>query len=134
MPRSWRRDTIGRVDARITVDGSGSPDALRDLREWLGHEPELRGRVTPVQPTVEPGSLGPVLEALLVAIAPGGVAAALVTGIVAWIRQRHSDLAVHIEYPGGTKINIDAHRVRGLTGADLSAEIAHLTATVRPPE
>lgn len=73
-----------------------------------------------------------MLEALLVAIAPGGVAAALVTGIVAWIRQRHSDIAIRVEYSDGTKVAIDAQRVRGLTGAALSAEIAHLTATVRP--
>jgi hypothetical protein len=122
------------VDALITVDGSRGAEELRNLREWLGHEPELRGRITSVQSPVESGALGPVLEALLVAIAPGGVAAALVTGIVAWIRQRHSDLAIYIEYPDGAKINIDARRVRGLTGTDLSAEIAHLTHAVRPTD
>jgi Effector Associated Constant Component 1 len=122
------------VDVRITVDDAGGPDELRDLRGWLGHEPELRGRITAVEPPAQPGSLGPVLEALLVAVAPGGVAVALVTSIVSWIRQRHSDLAVQITYADGTKIKIDAKRVRGLTGADLHAEIAQLTSTVWPEE
>ncbi|WP_305783621.1 effector-associated constant component EACC1 [Symbioplanes lichenis] len=114
----------------ITVVGQGGPEALRHLRSRLRAEPALRGRVTDRELPPAPGTLGPVLDAVLVALGPGGVAAALVTGLVSWLRHERADLSVRVERADGSSFELTAQRVKGLDAAGLRAEIAALARAV----
>ncbi|MGK5682058.1 effector-associated constant component EACC1 [Actinoplanes sp. URMC 104] len=114
----------------ISVAAGGDADDLRALRSWLAGEPELRGRVSARETATRPDTLGPVLETLLVALGPGGAAAALVTGLVSWLRQRNSDVTVRVERADGSSFEVSAQRVRGLDADALRAEVASLAAAV----
>ena len=118
------------VDLTITVDGDAEP--LRGLRSWLGDEPELQGRLTARESTPRPGTLGPLLEALVVAVGPGGVAAALVTGLVSWLRQQRGDVTVRVERADGSSFEISAQRVKGLDAAGLREEVRILAEAAEP--
>jgi len=118
------------VDVSITV---GDADTLRGLRSWLVDEPALRGRVTTRHSPPADDKLGPMLEALVVAVGPGGAAVALVTGIVAWLRQQRGDLTLRVERPDGSSFEIAAQRVKGLDMPALRAEIERLTDQIDPP-
>ncbi|MFD0392296.1 hypothetical protein ACFQ3Z_03830 [Streptomyces nogalater] len=74
-----------------TADGAGdiaAADETRSLLTWLTEEGGLRGRVTPQESPPVPGTLGPALDGLLVALGSGGAATGLATSLVAWIRSR----------------------------------------------
>lgn len=119
---------------RITVDGAEQPDHLRSLREWLGHVAQLRGRVGTVERPPAPGTLGPVLDALMIALAPGGVAAALAPALVSWLRERRSDVTLRIGRRDGTTVEVTAARVRGLDAAELRAYVEQLARALRGDE
>lgn len=118
------------VDVRIVTTGGDRLTELESLQEWLADSPELRGRVTPVESPPPPGMLGPVLEALLVALAPGSVATALATALVTWIRHRTGAVRVEVERPDGTRVRLEADRVRVLTEPQLRAELDRLLAAL----
>jgi len=117
------------VDVSITA---GDAEALRGLRTWLAEEAVLRGRVTARESPPPAGALGPVLEALVVAVGPGGVAVALVTGLVSWLRQQRGDLTVRVERPDGGSFELSAQRVKGLDLTALRAEIERLSDEIDP--
>lgn len=78
----------------VTLAGAGL-DELLDLRAWLVHEDELRGRVALVQESTG-GTLGGAMEALSVSLGSGGAISVLVAGTLSWFRQRYR------HRPGGT--------------------------------
>ncbi|WP_306208083.1 effector-associated constant component EACC1 [Actinoplanes sp. RD1] len=121
------------MSVSITVAGDAGAEALRQLRSRLRAEPALRGRVTERELPPAPGTLGPVLDAVLVALGPGGVAAALVTGLVSWLRHERADLTVRVERADGSSFEITAQRVKGLDAAGLRAEITALTRALEAP-
>lgn len=65
-----------------------SAPALRSLHSWLVKEPQLKGRVRLAPGVPEPDRLGPGLDAVLIALGPGGVATAVASVAIAWIRRQ----------------------------------------------
>lgn len=112
------------MDVAIEILGQqGSPDELRSLRQWMVEEEALRGRVRLVSAAPEPGALGGVVETLAIALAPGGVATALASVVITWIRRRTGNVVVKISEPGGKTYELSADNVRILSAEDLQ-EIA----------
>ncbi|MET8630553.1 hypothetical protein ABZW30_43805 [Kitasatospora sp. NPDC004669] len=102
------------MDVTLAAAGGQGADELRSLRAWLTDVDELRGRVTSVESPPVPGTLGPVLDALAVALGPGGVATALATAVFSWIRQRRGEVTLKISRPDGASVEISGKRVQGL--------------------
>lgn len=102
------------MEVRLTVDGGAAAERLWSLRERLAEVAEFRGRVVDVESPPPPGTLGPVLDALSVAVAPGGVVAALAPVLLAWIRAQRGTVTVRITRPDGRSMEITASRVRDL--------------------
>jgi hypothetical protein len=106
-------------------------DEVGVLRSWLVGEDELRGRVELVERPPHPGALGPVLDSLLVALAPGGAASVLMAGFIAWVRSRNGDIDITAErHDGRAMVGVSARRVRGLDADGMRAEIASLGRTL----
>ncbi len=112
------------MDIGLTVTGSDAADEVRSLHAWLAGEEEIRGRARLVNDVPEPGVLGPAADSVAVALGPGGISAAVAIGLVTWLRQRRSDVAVRARGRSGKVIELSAKRVRGLDSAQLR-EIAH---------
>jgi Effector Associated Constant Component 1 len=115
------------VDVSVAVVGDSGADGMRSLYEWLAGDDELRGRIR-LRPTpAAPGTLGPVLNSLVIALGPGGVATATASVLISWIRHRTGNQSVRITRPDGTSFELTVTRVRGLDAAgvrDLVAEIS----------
>ncbi|MEU5850343.1 effector-associated constant component EACC1 [Saccharopolyspora shandongensis] len=107
------------MDLTIEVEASELGPELRSLHQWLIAESELRGRVQTVQSPPEPGTLGPTTDALLVALGPGGVATAVATVLVSWIRRRVGDVTAKVTRPDGTTIEVEATNLRDMDVADV---------------
>jgi hypothetical protein len=117
------------VDVRIVVgtDGAGgvvAADETRSLLAWLTEEGGLRGRVTPQESPPLPGTLGPVLDGLLVALGSGGAATGLATALVAWIRSRRGAVTVKATRPDGASVEVSAKLVGAMTPQELRTFVA----------
>jgi hypothetical protein len=71
------------VDVQLSIQGDSPGDTLRHLYRWLAEEPDLRGRVRVVERDPEAGTLGPVADAVQVALGAGGALATVTTALVA---------------------------------------------------
>jgi hypothetical protein len=118
------------VDVHLDVraaDGAGgvaAADDTRSLLAWLAEEGGLRGRVTPQEKPPVPGTLGPVLDGLVVALGSGGAATGLTTALVAWIRSRHGAVTVKATRPDGASAEISTKLVRPMTPEELRTFVA----------
>ncbi|MGC4870228.1 effector-associated constant component EACC1 [Micromonospora sp. DT53] len=118
------------MDVRIMVSAEDQLAALESLQEWLVDDGELRGRVTGHESPPPPGALGPVLDSLLLALAPGSVATALATALISWIRHRGGAVRIEIDLPDGRRVKLEADRVRELTDAQVRAHVVDLVAVL----
>ncbi|WP_317440941.1 effector-associated constant component EACC1 [Streptomyces collinus] len=105
---------------KLAIDGPSPADELRSLREWLVTDPALRGRVGLEAPPPAPGTLGSALETLAVAVGPGGVATALASVLVSWIRRRSGGVTLTVRRADGSSFELKVASVRGLTPKDVT--------------
>ncbi|MFI1537358.1 effector-associated constant component EACC1 [Streptomyces anandii] len=114
------------MDVTVAAQGPDSGDQLRSLGQWLRNDQELRGRVGDREAPVAPGALGPVLDALEVALGPGGAATAFATGVIAWLRSRRGEVRIKVTLPGRRSLELTARRVAGLDAEALRRQVAEL--------
>ncbi|WP_416983895.1 effector-associated constant component EACC1 [Streptomyces sp. T028] len=97
---------------RIRTDHGA--DELRSLFDWLRHEDALRGRVRPEHAPIAQGEMGGALDALVVAIGPGGAGAvvgALIGALATWFPNRRSDVRITVTNDSGRTVEVDGKRV-----------------------
>jgi hypothetical protein len=110
----------------LTAAGDVSADDLRSLRSWLIDDDELRGRVELRQRDPEPGELGSLTDALMVAAGSGGALTALASVLISWLRHRTTDVTIKVTRSDGSGVEVSAQRLRGIDGPALSAEVDRL--------
>jgi hypothetical protein len=104
------------VEAEIRVSGGQGTDVdevaeQAELLEWLRGEPELAGTIREVRTPPGPGELGAAVEALVVALGPGGAAGALAESLFGWLRTRRPSLKVTVT-TGTRSITVEASEIR----------------------
>lgn len=114
------------MNARITVDGNLGASGRRSLQDWLSSTPELRGRVDAEQRPPPSDRLGPVVEALLIAVGPGGVATAAAMALTSWIRNRSGEVVLRVQREDGAMLEVTASRVRTLDTDGLRTHVEQL--------
>jgi hypothetical protein len=75
-------------DVWLSVASDDPAGDLKELPDWLRHEPELRGLVTPVESAPSPGELGSLADVLSVAVGSGGVVSVLVASLKVFFAQQ----------------------------------------------
>lgn len=110
-----------------------SADDLRSLRHWMLEVRDLSGPVGLRQRAPQPGELGSMTDALVVAVGSGGALTALTGALISWLRHRTTDLTVTVIRPDGGAVEVDGRRLRGVDPAQLSAMIERLTAQLADP-
>ncbi len=107
---------------------NGSEEDLSTLVGLLNDYDELRGRVRPVRAVPRPGDMGAAIEAISIALVPGGAVTILASGVALWLRRRAPGrpgrLGLRLELPDGTKLHVDAQGIE-----DVEAVVA---AAVKP--
>ncbi|MER5362780.1 hypothetical protein [Streptomyces sp. NPDC002785] len=114
------------MDVKVIAEGLDSGNQLRLLRDWLTDAQELRGRVDGVERPPETGTLGPVLDALSVALGPAGAASAFATGLIAWLRTRRGDVHIKVTLPDRSSLELTAKRVSGLDADALQQQVSEV--------
>lgn len=120
------------MEVRIAVESDERLAELESLRDWLAGIGELRGRVTEMVVPPPDGALGPLLDALMVTLGPGGAATALGAALIAWLRHRTGSVRIRLDLPDGTRMRLDATRVDRLTHAQLQEQVNTLLRALEP--
>ncbi|SFY49741.1 effector-associated constant component EACC1 [Streptomyces sp. F-1] len=121
------------MDVKVAVDGGRAADELRSLREWLVADPSLRGRVRLEAAPPAPGTLGSALETLSVALGPGGVATALASVLITWIRRRSGGVTLTVRRGDGASFGLKAPSVRELSPQDVTELTRRLSESLDGP-
>jgi hypothetical protein len=122
------------VTFNVRISGEGVSDDLRQLRIELICQAEWRGKVHPVEKPPEPGTLGPVLDALQVFVDPAAVSP-FVAALVAWLRYRTSNIDLKVERTErGTTVTMSGKRLRRLDAAALTTEISKIVESLDPSD
>jgi Effector Associated Constant Component 1 len=118
------------MQVRLTVAGDDAPAAMRSLEAWLVGHDELCGRVQPVVEAPRPGTMGSVAEVLMVTLEQSGVATAVASVLISWIRRQSGTVSVRATRPDGAEITVTADHVRGLTTEEVRSVVTQLGATL----
>lgn len=119
------------MDLRIEVDEPDAAESLRSLTVWLKDEDGLRGQVRTVPRPMRPGTLGGVLDAIVVTVGQGGAGALAVSAVVTWLRQRTTEVTIRITRANGeSAVELSAKRVRSMDAAELRGVVAELSTTL----
>ncbi|MBK3571458.1 MULTISPECIES: hypothetical protein [unclassified Streptomyces] len=112
----------------LNTNGPEAADELRSLHAWLSDVDELRGRVGCKESPPGKGTLGPLLEALTVALGPGAAATALATTVIAWLRTRRSEIRIKVTLPDRRSLEVSSKNVADLDAAALRQQVADVAA------
>jgi hypothetical protein len=115
------------VQVVLAVSGDDAAEGVRALDAWLAGEDQLRGRVRQVIQAPEPAAMGSVPDVLMVALGQGGVATALVSVLIAWIRRQTGTASVTAKRSDGAEFTLSADHVRGLTVEEIRALVSELS-------
>ncbi|MEU4624271.1 hypothetical protein AB0G04_30385 [Actinoplanes sp. NPDC023801] len=120
---------------RITVRASDHRDLDRQegaLAAFLDQQPPLRGRVHLVGDGQQAGGISQSVAMIIVDLGPTvlGTFAGLV---IAWLRHRTGTTQVTITRADGTKLDLQAQRVKNLSGPELTALATELGKALDPP-
>lgn len=115
------------VNVAVSAAGPDAADQLRSLHEWLRDVDELRGRVSQQETPPPSDALGPVLDAVALAVTPG-TATAVAAAVIAWLRSRQGDVSIKITLPEEKSIELSAQRVTGLNAEALQKQVSEVAA------
>lgn len=124
-----------RVTVKVADPHHRDGEAEQELHRFLTGQSQLRDRVQLLRSGRQTGALNETILTLVAELSAPALAA-LGTALVTWLRHRTSDTRVVLQRPDGTRFELSARRVRGLTPAELAALTEQLTSTLDgpPPE
>jgi hypothetical protein len=117
----------------VSAEASDAADQLRSLHEWLADVEELRGTARLKEGPPEPGTLGPVVDALVVALGPAGAVSAFATAVIAWLRTRRSEVRIKVTLANRRSMELTAKNVSELDAAAVQRQVLQI-ATMLSPE
>jgi len=74
--------------------------------------------------------MGSVADVLMVALGQGGVATALASVLISWVRRQTGKVSVSAKLSDGAEITLTADHVRGLSTDEISPLVAQLAAAL----
>ncbi|MFI2206047.1 hypothetical protein ACH47Z_35800 [Streptomyces sp. NPDC020192] len=116
----------------VTLSVSGGATEAADLAAWLDEEDALRGRVRREVGPVPDGALGGELQQLVVGLTSSGVATAVASVIVAWLRRRTGSVTVRVSGRNGFELEVRADQVRNMDADQLRAQVDQLVSAAWP--
>ncbi|WP_329580974.1 effector-associated constant component EACC1 [Streptomyces sp. NBC_01361] len=110
----------------VKLSVSGGAAEATDLAVWLDEEDALRGLVRREAGPVPEGALGGELQQLVVGLTSGGVATAVASVVVAWLRRRTGSVTVRVSGRDGFELEVRAGQVRNMDAEQLRAQVDQL--------
>jgi hypothetical protein len=99
------------IEVTIQVDADGAAAEAESLCGWINAENDA-GHAALVRGRADPHQLGVVTDVLTVALGPGGIAVALASVLVSWIRRRSGECTIKITRPDGAEYELSLTNVR----------------------
>jgi hypothetical protein len=88
--------------------------ALRELGEWFRADDTFRGKVGYKEKTIQPGQMGGMVEAVIIAVGSGGAVTTLIRQFFTWLGRKGERHTAHLTLKDGNgrEVTLD---VNGLT-------------------
>jgi hypothetical protein len=101
----------------ISIAIPNESTALRELGEWFRADDDLRGKTSYKEKLVEPGQMGGMIEAIVIAVGSGGAATTLIRQFFTWLGRRGEGYTAHLTLKDdkGREASLD---VNGLKDSD----------------
>ncbi|MFI6927450.1 hypothetical protein ACIBIZ_46490 [Nonomuraea spiralis] len=115
------------MDILVVVDGEERSDELYSLRKEFSDDVELAGIAQDRISGPPADALGDIADALIIALAPGGLVTAAAAVLVTWIRNRKRSVSITLKRPDNAELRFQAETVRAIDGAkvrEITAELA----------
>lgn len=97
---------------------------MEALAAWFGDEPELHGLIEQADAAPSGGELGAVPDTLVAAVGSGGAVTALAASLKGFFGQtRGAKVRLVVTRPDGTKVELDADRVKRKSVPELTAQV-----------
>lgn len=103
-----KAESAADTEISVRVFGDDAAGELRSLLHWLDGDDAMRGRIRAAGGPPSPGQMGAGVESLVLMLAPGGVATACATVLIAWIRSRSGAISIEVSRPDGARMRLDA--------------------------
>lgn len=116
----------------VTLSVSGGAAEAADLAAWLAEDDALRGQVRREAAPVPEGALGGELQQLIVGLTSGGVATAVASVIVAWLRRRTGSVTVRVTGRDGFELEVRAEQVWNMNPEQLRDQVDQLVSAAWP--
>lgn len=116
----------------VALTVNGIADDVAGLAAWLNAEDELRGLVRLDPGPLSTGVLGADLPQLAVGVGSGGVATAMASAVIAWLRRRAGAVSLRVTRADGTAVELHAEHVHRLDATALQVQVAQLAALAWP--
>ncbi|HEY0531835.1 MAG TPA: hypothetical protein VGD29_09585 [Actinoplanes sp.] len=105
----------------MRVDGTQE----KSLADFLQVQPALRGRIQLTTDRQRPGGITQSVATVLAEVGPAA-ATALGTALVTWLRHRTSNTRITVRRPDGTRLELQAQRIRGLGAQEVTQLVTQL--------
>jgi hypothetical protein len=120
---------------RITVQATDHRDPDRQegaLAAFLDQQPQLRGRVHLIGDGQQTGGISQSVAMIIIDLGPT-VLGTFASLVIAWLRHRTGNAHVTITRADGTKLDLQAQRVKNLSGPELTALATELGKALNAP-
>ncbi|WP_460808524.1 effector-associated constant component EACC1 [Micromonospora zhanjiangensis] len=91
-----------------------------------GRRPGVEGDGRSPREPPPSGTLGPLLDALVVALGPAGAATALATTVISWLRTRRGDVHLKVTLQDGRSAELSSTKVSELNAAAVGQVVKQL--------
>jgi membrane-associated two-gene conflict system component 1 (EACC1) len=96
------------MEILISLAGEADESELLALRDWLMQESPRPGPAELVAAPAEPGTMGPLIDTLQVALASGGAGSVLAGSVATWLSTRRRPVSLRVKRPDGSELEISA--------------------------
>ena len=109
----------GNISIAIPNESTG----LRELGEWFREDDVLRGKISYEEKPIQPGQMGGMVEAIVIAVGSGGAATTLIRQFFIWLGKNGERYTAHLTLKDakGREVNLD---VNGVADSDAIARKA----------
>lgn len=107
----------------VSITIQDYPQDMYELGDWFRADDQFRGKISYKEKLIQPGQMGGMVEAIVIAVGSGGAATTLIRQFFSWLGRSGERHTAHLTLKdsNGRELSLD---INGLTDSDAIARQA----------